>query len=226
MTDGTVIRTSKELSLIERLECYKRCCTEASEAHQLLTEAISTIQRLERDDQVHWKTRRSLLRELATFKGEDGPGEEDGPWAEGWEARIAGGALELRRAPASETRACDPETMRKLLVEARSYIQSFASLTKHPTAPKDASNLVARIQAALRPQAPKIDCDHRRGTDDSGEFCSTCGERIPPAQKAGEQRSLVYPDSWPCKYPRVAGSIAQDCEYPNCDCEPAESEPV
>lgn len=87
---------------------------------------------------------------------------------------------------AHETRTGDPETMRKLLVEARSYIQSFASLTKHPTAPKDASNLVARIQAVLRPQAPKIECDHRCDTDDSGEFCSKCGERVPPAQKACE----------------------------------------
>lgn len=40
--------------------------------------------------------------------------------------------------------------------------------------------------------------------------------------KANEQRPLVYPDMWPCKYPRMAGSIAQDCEYPNCDCGPEE----
>ncbi len=87
MSDEREMVSSNERSLVERLERYKRCCTEASEAHRLLTEAISRIQRLEQDDQVHWKTRRTLLRKLAALKGEEGPGEEDGPWAEGWETR-------------------------------------------------------------------------------------------------------------------------------------------
>lgn len=56
-------KTMETGSLIERLERYKRCCTVASEAYQLLTEAITAL------------------------KGEEGPGEEDGPWAEGWETR-------------------------------------------------------------------------------------------------------------------------------------------
>jgi hypothetical protein len=34
-----------------------------------------------------------------------------------------------------------------------------------------------------------------------------------------QPRPLVYPDGWKCKYPRSVGSIAQDCEYPNCDCK-------
>lgn len=42
------------------------------------------------------------------------------------------------------------------------------------------------------------------------------------AEKFSEQSPLVYPDGWRCKYPRFVGSIAQDCEYPNCDCGPPE----
>lgn len=41
-------------------------------------------------------------------------------------------------------------------------------------------------------------------------------------QDSAPKAPLVYPDRWPCKYPRMAGSIAQDCEYPNCDCGPSE----
>lgn len=89
-TQGELPMT-KTVTLIESLELYKGCCMETSTAHRLLTEAISEIKRLKRDDEVHWKTRRKLLRELAVLKGNEGPGEEDGPWAKDWEAR--GGAV-------------------------------------------------------------------------------------------------------------------------------------
>jgi hypothetical protein len=39
--------------------------------------------------------------------------------------------------------------LRQLLDEARAYVQSFASITKHPTAPADAMNLAQRIVTAL-----------------------------------------------------------------------------
>lgn len=52
---------------------------------------------------------------------------------------------------------------RSLLHEARAYVLSFASLTKHPTAPADANNLVCRIDAVLqrRPEEsqPKPDLE-------------------------------------------------------------------
>lgn len=37
----------------------------------------------------------------------------------------------------------------RLLDEARAYVQSFAAITKHPTAPEDAMNLAERIVAEL-----------------------------------------------------------------------------
>lgn len=54
---------------------------------------LAEVDRLQHEDVIHWKTRRSLLSELNALKGLDpdgnpaGPGEEDGPWAEGYEKR-------------------------------------------------------------------------------------------------------------------------------------------
>lgn len=40
--------------------------------------------------------------------------------------------------------------LRNLLAEARAYVLSFAAITKHPTAPADAHDLVRRIDAWLK----------------------------------------------------------------------------
>lgn len=42
------------------------------------------------------------------------------------------------------------ERLRQLLIEARPYIESFALLSKHPTAPDDARNLAWKINEAIR----------------------------------------------------------------------------
>jgi hypothetical protein len=46
---------------------------------------------------------------------------------------------------------------RKLLSEARAYVLSFASITKHPTAPADAHDLVKRMDAWIKNSPPAVD---------------------------------------------------------------------
>jgi hypothetical protein len=67
--------------------------------------------------------------------------------------------------------------LRELLHEARAYVQSFAAITKHPTAPADAMNLAERIVSAL----------NRRQVE------TTAPPRVPPRSFDIEGHMGLYP---------------------------------
>jgi hypothetical protein len=85
------------------------------------------------------------------------------------------------------TESTQPESLQALLGEARAYVLSFAMITKHPTAPADAHDLVARIDAAIaemRGEDGEVPQPCKRGgecefTEDSGRACIKCSEDYP-----------------------------------------------
>jgi hypothetical protein len=77
-------------------------------------------------------------------------------------------AVETEAKPARDADHCDyPDCeqhwtyvateQKKLLSEARAYVLSFASITKHPTAPADAHDLVKRMDVWIKNSPPAVD---------------------------------------------------------------------